>query len=353
MTGKERVLDAVAGRPTDCLPCLPITMMLASDLAGVAYREYATDHRTQAAAQLGIARELGFDHVSVISDPCCEAADCGTGVIFYDDSPPTPDEEHALLRDKAVLRSLQAPDPRTGARMSNRLRALEELAGADLLVEGWVEGPCAEACDIRGINRFMVDFYDDPAFVRELVEFVTGLEIEFGRAQIEAGADMIGIGDAASSLIGPALYEEFIFPAAQRLVDAMHDAGAICRMHICGNSKAILPLVAQLGCEIVDIDAPVPMDVARAAVGPSQVLCGNLDPVRAILDGSPETIRDGLEECRAHAGPRSPRHGEAPRGERFAGTTPLLRPVWWSAAFRSFSKTSIVASSSAGRRRGG
>jgi MtaA/CmuA family methyltransferase len=306
MTGRERILAAVAGGPTDCLPCLPITMMVAADLSGVRYRDYATDYRVQAAAQLRIARDLGFDHVSVISDPCCEAADCGTSVIFYDDTPPTPDEPGALLRDKGVLKTLHAPDPRAGARMSNRLRAVEELAHAvdgALLVEGWIEGPCAEACDIRGINRFMVDFHDDPVFVRDLVEFVTEMEIAFARAQVEAGADLVGIGDAASSLIGPALYAEHVLPAARRMVDAIHDAGAICRMHICGNSKAILPLVAELGCEIVDVDSPVAMDDARAAVGEAQILCGNLDPVREILDGTPETILAGLARCREQAGP--------------------------------------------------
>jgi MtaA/CmuA family methyltransferase len=307
MTGKERLLAAASGREADCLPCLPITMMLAADLAGIAYLDYATDFRAQAAAQLHVARELAFDHVSVISDPCCEAADCGSGVIFYDDTPPTPDDERAILRDKSALRGLDPPDPRAGKRMSNRLRAtaaLAEAVGDDLLVEGWVEGPCAEACDLRGINRFMVDFYDDPAFVRDLVERVTETAIAFGRAQVEAGAGMIGIGDAASSLIGPALYEEFVWPAARRLVDALHEAGAICRMHICGNSRAIMPLVAELGCEIVDVDSPVPMDAARAATGPDQLLCGNLDPVRAVLAGEPGSIRGGLAACHAAAGER-------------------------------------------------
>ena len=62
--------------------------------------------------------------------------------------------------------------------MSNRLRAVEGLAaatGSDRLVEGWVEGPCAEAADLRGIIHLMLDFYDDPAFVRELVDFTVEL----------------------------------------------------------------------------------------------------------------------------------------------------------------------------------
>ena len=307
MTGRERILARVRGLATDCLPCMPITMMFASDLAGSSYLDYATDYRVQSAAQLKIAEEFGLDHVSVISDPCCEASDCGGEIVYYDNEPPAPLEEGAILTDKSTLGSLRAPDPNSGPRMSNRLLAVRELAeavGDQLLVEGWVEGPCAEAADLRGINRLMIDFYDDPGFVRELVEFVVELGIAFARAQVEAGATMIGVGDAASSLIGPSFYDEFIRPAEQRLVDAIHEAGAICRLHICGNTRAILPSLAQLGCEIVDVDAMVSMEAARHAAGAEQLLLGNLDPVRAILNGTPDTIRAAFANCQREAGSR-------------------------------------------------
>ena len=307
MNGRDRILGLIDGLPIDRLPCMPITMMFASDLVGARYVDYATDYNIQVAGQLRIAEEYGLDHVSVVSDPCCEAADCGAEITFFDDTPPALEEELALLADKARLASLRTPDPRVGRRMSNRLRAVEGLAaatGSDRLVEGWVEGPCAEAADLRGIIHLMLDFYDDPGFVRELVEFTVELAIAFGRAQVDAGAEIIGIGDAASSLIGPKTYGEFILPAEQRLVDALHEAGARVRLHICGNTHAILPAIAGLGCDIVDIDSPVPVAESRAVLGAGQVLCGNLDPVRAILNGEPAGIREGLAGCRREAGDR-------------------------------------------------
>jgi MtaA/CmuA family methyltransferase len=307
MNGRNRILGLIDGRPIDRLPCMPITMMFASDLVGARYLDYATDYNVQVAGQLRVAEEFGLDHVSVVSDPCCEAADCGAEITFFDDTPPALEEELALLADKVRLASLPTPDPRVGRRMSNRLRAIEGLAaatGSDRLVEGWVEGPCAEAADLRGIIHLMLDFYDDPGFVRELVDFTVELAIAFGRAQVDAGAEIIGIGDAASSLIGPQTYREFILPAEQRLVDAFHEAGARVRLHICGNTRAILPAIAGLGCDVVDIDSPVPVAEARAVLGPNQVLCGNLDPVRAILNGEPAGIREGLAACRREAGDR-------------------------------------------------
>lgn len=308
MNGRERILRRVRACVPDCLPCMPITMMFASDLAGSRYIDYATDHRIQSGAQLNLADRFDLDHVSVISDSGVEAVDCGADVTFFENAPAAFKEEVSLLRDKAVLSNLSMPDPRRGGRMSNQVLAVEDLVvgvGHKRLIEGWVEGPCAESANLRGINRLMLDFYDDPLFVRELVNFVVELEISFGRAQIDAGAEVIGIGDAAASLIGPALYAEFIWPGERRIIAAMHHAGAICRLHICGNNLPVLADAAKLGCEIIDVDGPiVSMRDARRAVGTAQVLCGNLDPVRSIHDGTPESIRAELTDCHIQAGPR-------------------------------------------------
>ena len=72
MNGKERVLAMLDGQPVDHLPLMPITMMFAADLAGVHYRDYASDHRVLAEAQVATAEAFGFDHVSAISDPARE-----------------------------------------------------------------------------------------------------------------------------------------------------------------------------------------------------------------------------------------------------------------------------------------
>ena len=135
------------------------------------------------------------------------------------------------------------PDPLTAVRMSDRVRAaglFREKVGDRKLVEGWIEGPCAEAADLRGINTLMMDFFDDPTFVRELFEFTLQLGIRFAKAQVDAGADLIGVGDAAASLVGPDFYREFVWPYEKRLVDELHAMGTRVRLHICGNTTAIL-----------------------------------------------------------------------------------------------------------------
>ena len=307
MNGYELITHHLKGDPVDQLPFMPITMMFAADQIGAKYREYAIDYRILVAGQLATAERFGIDYVSCISDPAREAADCGATVIFYDDQPPAIDESSALLSDKSKLLGLQAPKPENGKRMSDRLAAaalFREKIGGERLIEGWVEGPCAEASDLRGINALMMDFFDDPSFIRDLFEFVTDMGLDFARAQIEAGVDLIGIGDAAASLVGPQFYKEFVWPFEKKLVDGIHDSGGRVRLHICGDMRPNLSEMGKLGCEIVDLDSMVPISDARTKMGESQLLLGNLDPVRTLLEGTTKQVFEELEKCLSEAGYR-------------------------------------------------
>jgi MtaA/CmuA family methyltransferase len=307
MNGRERILAMIEGGPVDHLPLMPITMMFAADHLGVKYGPYAVDYRVMVEAQIATARDYDFDYVSGISDPAREATDCGADIQFFDDQPPAVNEGNALLTDKSVLDKLDIPDPLGGGRMHDRVRGValfKERVGGEKLIEGWVEGPCAEAADLRGINTLMLDFYDDPGFVRKLLDFTLEMGLRFARAQADAGAELMGVGDAAASLIGPQLYDEFIWPYEKKLVDGLHAMGLQVRLHICGNTSRILEGIGRLGCEIVDLDFMVSVADARRAMGPEQVLLGNLDPVRVVRDGTPESIMAAVAECHRQAGSR-------------------------------------------------
>ncbi|HEV2393642.1 MAG TPA: uroporphyrinogen decarboxylase family protein [Verrucomicrobiae bacterium] len=307
MTSRERVLAHLAGQPVDHLPLMPITMMFAANLIGARYRDYCTDYRLLVEGQIRTAETFGFDYVNTMSDPAREAADCGATVEYFDNQPVAIIEDQALLADKAKLASLNVPDPYAGGRMHNALKALallKEKAGAEKIVEGWVEGPIAEAADLRGINTVMMDFFDDPSFVRDLFAFVVEMELRFARAQIEAGADVIGVGDAAASLVGPQIYNEFVWPYEKKLVDGIHALGAKVRMHICGNTRPILEGLGRLQCEIVDLDSLAPLSEARRKMGPEQVLLGNLNPVAVLRNSRARDVTAAVADCHQQAGPR-------------------------------------------------
>lgn len=307
MNSRERVLAHLDGEPVDRLPLMPITMQFAADLIGAPYLSYETDYRVLAEGQLRVAEHFGFDYVNTMSDPAREAADCGAAVEFFPNSPAALIEDQALLAEKSTLLRLAMPSPDSGPRMLNGLRAIDTLKsriGSENIVEGWIEGPCAEAADLRGINTLMLDFYDDPQFVRDLFEWVVTLELNFARAQIHAGADIIGVGDAAASLVGPQIYEEFVRPFEKKLVDGIHAMGARVRLHICGNTRFALSGMGSLQAEIVDLDFPAPLAEARQKMGAQQVLLGNLNPVAILRNGTRAGVWDAVQACHSQAGSR-------------------------------------------------
>ena len=294
MTGHDRILAMLNGSPVDSLPLMPITMMFAADQIGVPYGHYAADYRMLVEAQLRTAEKFDFDYVSCISDPAREAADCGAAVHYFDNQPPAIDETKSLLADKSVLGRLKAPDPLAGGRMHDRVQAaalFRQRVGGEKLIEGWIEGPCAEAADLRGINRLMTDFFDDPAFVRDLFDFVLahGPGVRPGPGRGGRGPDRRGrrgrFAGRPADLRGvrPPLRAEDGRRACTRWARKV-------RLHICGNIRRILPGVGSLGCEMVDIDSMVPLGQARQEMGPSSALAGNLDPVKTLRNGTPESI---------------------------------------------------------------
>src|SRR5262252_7245156 len=161
MTGRERILAQLEGRPVNQLPFMPITMQFAAGQIGASYRDYCTDYRVLVEGQLRTAEKFELDYVNTMSDPAREAADCGGAVRYYDDQPVALVEAQALLADKTKLARLKIPDPLGGGRMHNGIKALalyKERIRGEKLIEGWIEGPCAEAADLRGINAIMLDF---------------------------------------------------------------------------------------------------------------------------------------------------------------------------------------------------
>jgi MtaA/CmuA family methyltransferase len=306
VNGYERILGALKSEPGEELGLMPITMMFAADQIQIPYGQYTSDYRLLVEAQLETVRKFDIDHVSCISDPAREAADCGAAIRYFDDQPPTVDESNALLADKERLKTLEIPDPhREGSRMNDRIQAARLFAKkvkGEYFIEGWVEGPCAEAADLRGINRLMTDFIDDTEFVQELFRFNVRLATLFALAQIEAGCDIIGVGDAAASLVGPRFYKNVVFPFEKELVENIHAAGGRVRLHICGNTSRSLVEIGQLGCDLVDLDSMVSIEKARQAMGRRQVLDGNLDPVKVLRNGTPEQVGTALRECFVQAG---------------------------------------------------
>jgi MtaA/CmuA family methyltransferase len=305
MNSHERFFNLLGGKPVDRLPVQPILMTFAARQAGVKYGQYIKDHRVLVETQLRTVEKFDVDLVGLISDPSREAEDCGAQAIWFDDQPTAHDPSNPFLKSKSDLLTLKQPDPLGGGRMTDRVDGaalFREKVGGRIPILGWVEGPMAEAADLRGINEIMLDLVDDPCFCRDLFAFIIEMELRFARVQIDAGVDIMGIGDAASSLIGPDLYRDIVFEYEKRLVDGIQAMGCPVRLHICGNIDHLLDHIAGLHIDMIDVDFMTNLKLARRKLGPDVAILGNYEPVRYALQGTPEEVFRQSAECHAICG---------------------------------------------------
>ena len=302
MNGYERYIATLNGETVDHPARTPILMRWAAEYIGETYGAFLSDHRVLVEANLRCAHDLELDQVSAISDPLRETEGFGGKVEIHPHSGAScEDPPLAQTLDPTLL---ARPDPHTSPRMRDRVEAVrlfKEKVGGRYSILGWVEGPLAEAADLRRMDNLFMDLYDEGEEVAALLDICTEVAIDFAAAQVEAGADTIGVGDAAASQISADLYEEWVWPREKRLVEAIHAMGARVKLHICGNITHLLPGIARLGIDVLDVDHMVDLAAVRAAVAGKVALAGNVDPVQGVMQSCPEAIRRALAECRERA----------------------------------------------------
>ena len=295
MNGYDRYIKMLQGEAVDYLPRIPILMQFAAEYIGSNYGAFASDYGVLTEANIRCAEDFGMDQLSAISDPYRETHGFGAEIEFMRDG--VPKCLKPPLQDRKDLNLLAQPNPLQSQRMLDRIEAIRRYKAQhehQYSIMGWIEGPAAEAADLRGVATFLVDLLEDRPFCEDLMDRCVEVGIEFAKAQIEAGADTIGIGDAVASQVSPRVYNRLIQPREKRLVDAIQKMGAFVRLHICGNITHLLPGIADLGVDVLDVDHLVDMASVRQVVGSSVVLAGNIDPVAGVLKSTPERIHDAI-----------------------------------------------------------
>lgn len=324
MTSLERTRAAVAGGAYDRLPVQPMLITFAAWHAGIPFGECCRDGEKLAAVQLRTMRDFDLDILLTCSDPAREVVDmAGEGSVrWYPDQPPAIDENNAALKDKSALHRLRKPEPGRSGRMHDRVRTIQVLrraAGPGAVIVGWVEGALALSAELRGINTIMTDLVDDRAFVEELMEFSADVAVDFAKVQIAAGADSIGMSDAAASLMGPAYYRELLWPRQRRILGAVREQGAITRLHMCGRTDDLLQDMARLPVDIYELDFMTDLRLARDVLGPDRCICGNIPTIDVLVEGSAEDTLGAAAECHGICGSR---HIVSPGCDCAPGTPP-------------------------------
>ena len=258
----------------------PILMHFAARFNNTTYGKFASDYKTLVESNIRAMEFFDTDMVSLISDPYRETSAFGAPIEYIDEGVPR-------CLDKIVgtiddIRHLPDPDVYKCERTYDRIRGAEyyqQLLKGTVPVSGWIEGPLAEACDLAGVSEMLLNLMTDPDFSNLLMDKCMITAKKFARAQIEAGCDLIGMGDAICSQIDRDTYDIYIKDRHAELIAFIHECGAEVKLHICGDVTHLLDSLKEINTDIIDLDWQVDIDLAREKLGNEVVIGGNINPV--------------------------------------------------------------------------
>jgi MtaA/CmuA family methyltransferase len=255
-------------------------MHFAARLTGNSYGEFASDHKILVNSNIRAMDKFDLDWLELISDPYRETAAFGAKIEFIPEG--VPKCLAPIIRSIDDVHALKNPDVYKSPRTLDRILGAEryqKLLKGTVPVFGWIEGPLAEACDLVGVSEMLMMLMTDPDFSNLLMDKCMVTAKAFARAQINAGCDVIGIGDAICSQIETDLYDKFVKQRHLELVKYIHSLGCRTKMHICGNITHLLTSLKDLELDILDLDWQINFDDAHKIMGPNVALCGNINPV--------------------------------------------------------------------------
>jgi MtaA/CmuA family methyltransferase len=291
MNKKQLFTDLLKGKPgKERVFFRPIIMHFAARFNNTTYGKFASDYKVLVESNIRAMEYFDTDMVSLISDPYRETSAFGARVEYIDEGVPRCLEKIVKTMDDVKI--LPSPDVYKCERTLDRIKGAEyfqKLIKGTVPVSGWIEGPLAEACDLTGVSEMLLNLMIDPDFSNFLMDKCMVTARDFAKAQIEAGCDIMGIGDAICSQIDKESYDLYVKDRHRELIAFVHECGASVKLHICGNVTHLLESLKELNADIVDLDWQVDLDNAREILGNEVVLGGNINPV-LVQDRSEEEV---------------------------------------------------------------
>lgn len=294
MTGRERILNTLAGGPVDRLPAMPIVHAGLARAAGVPLGRFYSDAEVMADVIIGGFERFGWDGVQLTLGVAAEPEALGATVEQPPDGAPLL-RQH-LLADVGRLPNLATLDPATGGRIPLYHAAVRRVAdriGDRAFVLSTLRGPLNIASQLRGVEDMLIDMLRQPQTAAVVLEFATATAVRVARSAIASGAHAIVFGEATCSpnFISPDMYRRVVKPWHVRLMGEVKAMGwRFAGFHVCGRVLPIIEDLVEAGADFLDIDYQVPVGEAIAAAAGRIALRGNLNPFDLLLRGTPEEV---------------------------------------------------------------
>jgi uroporphyrinogen decarboxylase len=314
MTSRERVLTALAHRPTDRVPRLlyeeaigytpPIEQLLRKRCAPRSPRDYFEMDLTHVkAAPTGLARDRFAEWLGTEAASALASGQVDEWGVWWRAG----DFHHfahveSPLRGLTDLKRLEAypwPDLDQPSRFADLARQVEALHAQGLAVVGYAGSVFERSWYLRGLENLMMDLVAMPEIAHGLFERTAAFQ-QFAAAQFaRAGVDIVITGDDVAGQRGLLMrletWRAFLKPRLAATVRAVKSANpaAFVLYHSDGNVEPIIPDLIEIGVDILNPVQPECMDPAaiKRRFGGRLSFWGTVSVQRTMPFGTPDDVR--------------------------------------------------------------
>jgi MtaA/CmuA family methyltransferase len=295
MNSRERVLAALNRQPVDRTPLCNPTSVATVELMDLVDAPFPDANRKpELMARLAATgyTELGFDTIMPVFSIIQESAALGCKIQWEQkDNWPTVRMNEPIWTspdDINVPADLCThPDTRC---VTDAIKILRKEYGDEVAVIGKTMGPWSLGYHCFGVEPFLLMSLDDPGKTKLCLDRMKEITVEYGLAQIEAGADALTLPDhATGDLVSGEYYERYLrdlhIEMAERLPVPII-------LHICGRTVDRMEYIAQTGMAAFHFDSKnTPME-SMEIVKERIALVGNINNPETLFSKGPEVVRE-------------------------------------------------------------
>ena len=284
---------------TDRVPVNNFALVTAARSAGYKVDAARWNPTLSAKVSIDYAVKTKSDFIKPILDSQVPFTDLGMEVAYPED-----DYGHIsknLVDTEEDIDALAIFDPYKAEECPNFTKVFVEslnetsrILPEDLHICGLSWGPITTAGYLMGTENMILNTLMEPDLVKKLVRKITPFVSEIQKCMIDAGATVMWMADPTSSedLISADMFDEFSKDAITQVVSDVKamDSEIPAFVHICGNTLNTLEHLKDTGTDCLSFDHAVDPGEAKRRAGKDIAIMGNIDPVRQIMMGTPESI---------------------------------------------------------------
>jgi methylthiol:coenzyme M methyltransferase len=294
MTSRERVLAALRRQPVDRAPACNPTSVATVDLMDLAAAPFPeANRRPELMSRLAAtgATELGFDTVMPVFSVIQESSALGCGINWQQkDNWPTVDMQHPIWKVPEDIRIssdiLTHPDIQC---VLQAIKILRKEFGDEVAILGKTMGPWSLSYHCFGVEPFLLMSVDDPGKTKQCLDRLKELTVQFGLAQLEAGADALTLPDhATGDLVSGEYYTRYLRDLHHEFAERLP---APLILHICGRTLDRMEAIAQTGMAAFHFESKNDPGKAMAIMNHRIALVGSINNPQTLLSQGPEEVR--------------------------------------------------------------